>query len=162
MNITQTSELIPLLVYGQTINIIKDKNMKRIIAENKKAYIALISILIVGAVALNIAVSSAILSVGQGRNGLLAQNLTEAKGLANACAEKALMDLKDNVDYVGNETVSLGSGQCQIETIENLGGETRLVKVTGRANQITKKIKININQINPTVTITSWLEVDNF
>lgn len=140
----------------------KKKNTRKVITGNKKAYIALISILIVGAVALSVAVSSAILSVGQGRNGLLAQNLTEAKGLSNACAEKALMDLKNDINYIGNETVSLGGGQCQIETIENLGGEARLVEVTGRVNQITKKIKISIGQINPSMTFNSWLEVDNF
>ncbi len=122
----------------------------------------MISILIIGAVTLSIAISSAILAVGQGRNGLLAQNLTEAKSLANACAEKALMDLKDNESYSGNETINLGSGQCQIDQIENLGGQARMVKITGKANQVTKKIEINVNQINPTMTFTSWLEVDNF
>lgn len=137
-------------------------NKIKIIFRSQKAYIALISILIIGAVALSVAISSAILAVGQGRNGLLAQNLTEAKSLANACAEKALMDLKENENYSGNETVNLGSGQCQINQIENLGGQARMVKVSGRVNQATKKIKINISQINPTMIFTSWLEVDNF
>lgn len=143
-------------------SFMKHLEKKTVILKSRRAYIALISILIVGAVALSVAISSAILAIAQGRNGLLAQNLTEAKSLANACAEKVLMDLKDSESYAGNETVNLGSGQCQIYPIENLGGQVRVVKVSGSVNQTTKKIKINISQINPMMIFTSWLEVDNF
>lgn len=146
--------------FDQIINHMK-KNYK--FSKLKRGgYVALITIIIIGAVALSVAISSAILAVAQGRNGLLAQNFSESKGLASACAEKALMDLKENVNYQGDETITLGNGQCQIYQIENLGEEARIIKVTGRVNQVTKKIKIIISQINPIIIFTSWLEVDDF
>lgn len=154
-----TLTLRPLYVQ---INIMKHVSKRKNTTSSQKAYIALISIMIIGAIALSIAVSSAILAVGQGRNGLLAQNLTEAKNLANACAEKALMDLKENENYIGNQTVNLNGALCQINPVESPGGTVKIVKVSSQVNQVTKKIKISVSQINPLMTFDSWQEVDNF
>ena len=133
--------------------------MKKI---KKNGYIALMAVLIIGAVVLNVAIASTIISILSSKNGLISQDLAAATELANACAEKTLMDLKEHPTYSGNETITLGSGTCQVLPIDNLGGDNRQIKVVGNVNNRLRKIKINLTAINPTMTVTSWLEVPDF
>lgn len=128
----------------------------------KNGYIALMAVLIIGAVILNIAIASTIISIMNNKNGLVSEDLSAATELANACAEKALMDLKENPAYGGNETITLGTGNCQVLAIDSLGGDNRQIKVVGNVNDRLRKIKINISSINPIMTVTSWLEVADF
>jgi len=132
------------------------------IVTNKKGYIALMAVLIIGAVVLNVAIASAIISIMNNKNGLVSQDLAAATQLANACGEKTLMDLKENPTYGGGEIITLGSGTCEVEPIDNLGGDNRQIKVIGNVNNRLRKIKINLTTINPTMTVTSWLEVADF
>lgn len=130
--------------------------------KQKNGYIALITVLIVGALALSFAISTAILAIDQGKNSLLIQNSAEADSLARSCAEKALIELKTSVTYGGNETINLGNGQCQILPIEDLGDESRLIKVLSNVNSVVKRQEIQISQINPTITIDYWKDVSSF
>lgn len=128
----------------------------------KSGYVALMAVLIIGAVVLNISLSSVIISITNNMNGLSYQNLVQATALSHACGEKTLMDLKENLDYQGNETVNLGNGTCEILPVENLGEQARIIKVTGRVNNSIRKTKIEISNINPTTVIDSWQEVTDF
>lgn len=130
--------------------------------KKRKGYIAIMTILIVSAVVLIMVITSVYISITQGMNSLLYSNYLESESLASACSEDALIKLKNNQSYAGNETINLGHGQCQIYPIENLGGESRTIKTVGTVNQTTKKIKIQISQITPTIIITSWQEVADF
>jgi len=134
------------------------KNYKKF----SRGYIALITVIIVGAIVLAMVISSTVIGIYQSHNGLLAENLAQADSLAAACAEKTLMELKNNENYLGNETMNLGNGQCQIAPIENLGAGARVVKTSGTVNQATKKIRIEISQINPAIVFISWQEVADF
>lgn len=129
---------------------------------NTNGYISLISVIIVGSVVLLISVSILILGINQSKGGLLAENSAEARALSNACAEKTLMHLKDNANYTGNETITLGNGQCTIETIENLGGESRIIKTQGTTNNVVNKLQIEISAINPQIIYSSWQEVSDY
>jgi len=130
--------------------------------EQKKGYIALITAIIIGAVTLSMVITSAYIGITQGMNSLLYSNNLEATSLASACAEDALMNSKNNQDYGGNETINLGNGQCQILPIINLGGQARIIEIVGSVNGATKKLKIAISQIDPTMKITLWQEVADF
>src|SRR4030042_1222322 len=83
---------------------------------------------------------------------------SQAYYLANLCAEESLMKLKENINYNGNETINIVNGNCQILPIE--GRWT--IKVSGDFQNQTKKIKIQLNQINPEMIINSWYEVAEF
>lgn len=136
--------------------------MKKAAKSKKSGYIALMTALIVGAVVLVMVVTSAYMAITQGLNSLLYSNYLESESLASACAEDALIKIKNNQAYGGNETLNLGHGQCQIYPVENLGGESRIIKATGNVNGATKKIKIQISRIDPTIIFTSWQEVADF
>ena len=130
--------------------------------KTSSGYVALISVIIIGAVLLMVVISSAYISITQGLNSLLYSNHLESEGLVSACGEEALMKLKDDSNYGGNETISLGNNQCQILPILNLGGQARIIQVSSNVGGATKKNKISINQINPTIRITLWQEVADF
>lgn len=90
--------------------------------------------------------------------GLKKTQSSQAYFLANLCAEQALMKLKENISYPGNEIIEIEGGNCQILPVE--GSWT--VKVSGNFQDQIKKIKIVVNQVNPEMIIESWQEVADF
>ena len=128
----------------------------------KNGYVALISVIIINAVLLMIVITSAYIGITQGLNSLLYNNHLKSEGLASACGEQALMNLKDDPDYAGNETINLGSDQCQILPIVNLGGQARIIQVSSSIGGATKKNRISVGKINPTINVTSWQVVVEF
>ena len=75
-----------------------------------------------------------------------------AEYLANICAEEALMKLKENSGYSGNETLTIEDGICQILPIS---GNWTIETVGNFQNRI-KKIRIVVSQISPEMQISSW------
>ena len=78
--------------------------------------------------------------------------------LATLCAEDALMKLKKDINYTGNEVVVVQSGECAILPIE---GNWTVKTRADYQNQI-KKIRVIVDKINPEMVIQSWEEVADF
>ena len=129
---------------------------------NQKGYIALISVLIVMALVVLIASSANLASISESDMGLKEQQSWEAFYLGTACAEHALMSLKEDLNYSGSETLTFANGECTIENIEGTGNQDRVVKVSGSAHGFTRRIKIEINTVIPETDIESWKEVVGF
>lgn len=123
-----------------------------------RGFIALITIFIILAIALIVGISFSLLSADESAMAL--ENFQSSKSyfLANLCAEQALMKLKENTDYSGNETINIEDGSCQILPIEGQW----IVKTTGNFQNQMKKIRISISQVDPEVVIDSWQEVASF
>lgn len=127
-----------------------------------KGYIALTTALIVGAVGTVVGVSILTLALYYTKTSLLSYFSLESKGMANACAEEALKRIRLE-NYVGNGSLTIDGKSCSYNitgTIPNL--EIRASNSTTAVNQTTRKVKITIDQINPTIRITSWQEVADF
>jgi hypothetical protein len=105
-----------------------------------------------------VGISFSLLSADESAMAL--ENFQSSKSyfLANLCAEQALMKLKENTDYSGNETINIEDGSCQILPIEGQW----IVKTTGNFQNQMKKIRISISQVDPEVVIDSWQEVASF
>lgn len=125
---------------------------------NKKdqGFIALLTILIVLGVVLLIGLSISQLSISEAQMALQKYQSSQAYYLTILCSERALMALKEDINYTG-ENVNIENGSCVISTSGNLPAEIMGVKATFQ-NQI-KKIRIVISQINPKMIIQSWQEV---
>ena len=121
-------------------------------------FIASITIFIVLAIALLLGLSFGLLAISETNMSLEKTQSSQAYFLANLCAEQALMKLKEDINYQGNETIVIEGGNCQILPIE--GKWT--VKILSNFQNQTKKTKIIIVQINPKMIISSWLEVADF
>ena len=126
--------------------------------ETSSGFIALVTVLIIFAIALLIGLSVSLLSISEAQMGLKKAQSSQAYFLANLCAEQALIKLKENIDYSGGETIEIGGGNCQILPIE---GNWTIKTIANFQNQI-KKIKIIISKVNPQMVISSWQEVSEF
>lgn len=128
----------------------------------EQGYIALISVIIISALIVMIASSANLISISESSMGLKERQSWEAFYLATACAEEALMSLKQGLNYSGNETLTFTNGECAILPVEGIGNQNRTIKVSGSVFGFIRKIKIEINRVRPEVDIESWEEGVDF
>lgn len=126
-----------------------------------RGYIALITVLVTGAVGVAIAVSVVLLGLSTSRTSFAAQQSLQARALADACIEEALQQIHDSTPYTGTAGLTLGQGSCSY-TVTSQGAQNRTVISTGTVGTIIRKVKVIISGINPTISLTSWQEVANF
>ena len=129
---------------------------------NKTAsgFITLLAVLIVGIVGTAIAVSLVLLGLGASRSSFAIEQSNQAKGLANACAEEALQQIRDLTSFTGTGNLTLGQGTCTY-TVTNTGGSNRTITASGTVGTIVRKISISITAIMPSIVVSSWQEVAN-
>ena len=142
--------------FGEMKKILENK--KRLQFFSQDGVIALITVLIVAALALLIGISINLLAIGEAKMALQKSHSSKSYYLASLCAEEALMRLKEDSNYQGNETMNTEDGNCTILPIE--GSWT--IKVSAAPFGQTKKMEIKISQINPSLIINSWQEVGDF
>jgi hypothetical protein len=124
-------------------------------------YAALISVLVVGAVGVAICVSLLLLGLGSSRTSFANEQSNQAKGLANACAEEALQQIRESTSYTGSDDLTLGYGTCSYTVIDQ-GGQSRSITALGTVGDVVRRVQVSINAIEPLVTVTSWQEVAGF
>jgi hypothetical protein len=124
---------------------------------DKKGFATLFSVLIVAAIGLTIAVSTIMSGIGTIKSSLSLETSSEARALANACAEEALQMVRDSASFSGTNTLTLGNGECTY-TVNNAGGENRTITSSGTSGLATRKVNITIDRINPTIRIILWEE----
>ncbi len=129
--------------------------------KKEQGYIALISVLIINAVIGLIAVNTNILSMGESSMGLSKEQSSRAYYLANACGEEALENIKESISYGGKGSLSYEHGECEYNIIKE-GGEKRTIEVVAEAPPITRKIRIALDRVEPTINIISWEDVADF
>lgn len=129
-------------------------------ASEEKGYIALLSTLFLVTIGGVVAGSLILLGLGFSKSSFALEQSNQAKALANACAEEALLKLKQDLSYAGNETITLASGSCQIQDVKGTG-PNRIIKTTGTVGTIIRKVEVKV-KISPSFTLTSWLEVADF
>jgi len=131
-------------------------------SEKNKGYIILISILIIGAVGTAIAVSVLLLGIAQARTSLTLDQSNEAMGLADACSEDALWQIRNDDIFTGAISYDYGDERTCDYTVANTGGENRTIQTTAHVKDVTRKSEILISQIDPEITVDSWLDVGDF
>jgi hypothetical protein len=135
--------------------------MNKIIKQKNSGYIALLSVIIVGAIATTIAVTFTLLGVGLSATSFAQEQASQARGLANACLEEGLQQIRSSIVYTGSGNLSIGQGTCSY-TVTNLGGSNRLVIASSTVGTIIRKVQTNVTAITPTIVTSSWLEVAYF
>lgn len=124
----------------------------------QRGYVALMAVLIIGAVAL--AISLVLLTTGADsqRTSLVAQQSKQARSLAVACAEEALQVVHDNIAYTGTSNLSLGQGSCTY-TVTVTAATTRTIVVSGTVGNVVRKIQAYVTIGSSSISVTSWQEV---
>lgn len=127
----------------------------------RQGYIALISVLILGAVGTAVAISLVLLGLGSSRSSFTVTQSNQAKSLVNACLEEALQQIRDSTPFTGTGGLTLGLGTCTY-TVTSQGGQNRTIIATATVGTIVRKVKSIITAIHPDITISSWQEVADF
>jgi len=125
---------------------------------NESGYIALLTVLIVGAAATAISLTLLTTGTDSQRSGLVEQKSKQARGLAIACAKEALQQIHDNTTFSGTNTLTLGQGSCDY-AVAVTSGTTRTVSVSGTVNGVVKKILVYVTIGTSSISVTSWQEV---
>ncbi len=132
--------------------------MRNKIQKKNKGAAAFLTIVIIGAASLIMAIGSARLGLGELETGLIEIRGSEVQTLADGCVEEALGQLRKNSSYAG-ATLNIGSGSCIIGVSGS--GSSRTINSTANIGLYTKKIQVQITIINSVVTINSWSEVSS-
>jgi len=142
------------------MNIITIKHfMVQHLYVKQKGYVALITVLVTGAVGVAVAVSVILLGLGSSRSSFAIEQSNQAKALVNACAEEALQQIRDSIPFEGTGNLTLGQGSCNY-TVEKLTAQNRTITASGTAGTtIIRKVSITLDKITPNINITSWQEV---
>lgn len=131
-------------------------------ANPKSGFVALVTVLVAGAVGLAVAVSLILSGLGSSRSSLVLSQSTVARMYADSCAEEALEKLREGVYYTGGETLTFSEGNCQIQTVSGTGNSNRTVQTTGTVGTIIRKVEVVVSTVHPTISVTSWQEVESF
>lgn len=135
-------------------------NKQSVKIQQKPAYIALLSVLILGAIGTAITTTLLLTGIGNAKSSFVFEQSTQAWALANGCAEEGLQKIRDQASFTGTGNLTLGQGTCTF-TVTDQGGESRTVFAQGTVGTITRKSRIIITAINPSITISNWSEVAN-
>lgn len=128
----------------------------------KNAFISLISVLVISIAGTAIALTLLWLSTGSTKSRIAITGSSQAGELANLCAEVALNNLKRNINYSGNETISVTEGSCQILSVLGSGNNNRTIQTSGTVGTYIRKVEVQIQEVSPQIQLTSWQEVADF
>lgn len=124
------------------------------------AYITLISVIITGAVILAIIIFSLESGTDITRNSQDKLQTSQARALANACAEEALQKIRDDIAFTGSGNLSLASGTCAY-LVTNTGGSNRSIEASSTVVNSIQKVRVLISTTTPKILVTSWKEVSD-
>lgn len=131
-----------------------------LVATVQGGYVALIAILIVGAVSTTIALALLTNGVDSQRAALVSQRSMQARSLAIACAEEALQEMHDATAYTGTDTLTMGQGNCTY-TVTNTGGAARTVVASATVGTVVRKVQVYATIGASSISVTSWQEVSD-
>lgn len=128
--------------------------------KNKKfGFAALTGVVILGITASVLLPSILLINTDNVRTEIAVSNSGVALNLANACAESALNDLRNNNSYTGNETLTYPNGSCQILNISGFSPNFT-IRTRSTIAGYTKEVEVITSQVTPVILVSSWQETD--
>lgn len=124
--------------------------------ENQSGYVALLAVLVMGAVATATAISLLLSGTDALRQILVTQQSIQARTIAHACAEEALQTIHDTMAFTGSNSLIYSPGTCTY-TVTNTGGNNRSIAVTSTVGESTRKLQISVT-ISSSISVVSWQE----
>ncbi len=121
-------------------------------------YIALLSVLIVGAAAMAIAITLLASGSDAQRSNLAVQQSIQARQLAHGCVDEALQKIHDATSYTGSGTVTTSVGSCSY-TVVSTGASTRTVTTSSTIGNVVRKVTAYVTIGSSSISVTSWQEV---
>lgn len=124
-----------------------------------KGFIAIAPVLVIGGVIMVMAHGMAFRAHEQTMIAVSHVANTQAKYMADACAEIAIGKLQTIFGYAGNESIASSGITCDILTIGGTGNYNRTVITQATVKGYAKKIQVIITKISDPTAISSWKEI---
>ena len=123
-----------------------------------RGFIALVSILIMSAILLLLAIGMSSRSLAASQIGSGRGSSDEAKMLAEHCAEHALFRYNNDRAYAGNETLTMEGEMCTVHVLEDDGGGGKFMKTESTVSGYTKWLVIDARPMGTSTMVISWQE----
>lgn len=125
----------------------------------ERGYIALISVLIIGAASLTIATALLITGSDAQQENIARQQSMKARNAAAGCIEEAMQQIHDNTAFTATNTaVTIADASCTY-TVTNTGSTTRTVVSTSTNGTVVRKIQVYVTINASSLSISSWQEI---
>lgn len=128
----------------------------------RSGYIVLLSVLVIGAIAIATASSLVLLGISAQQSGFAVVKAEQALENARTCVERAVRSLRLSSAYTGNQTFVLVEGTCSLRTIAGSGNANRIICAEGKSTRSTRRLEVELSQILPTTKVKSYKEVQTF
>lgn len=127
------------------------------VKNKQKGFITLLSVMVLGTIAVAVAISLLVLGADAARTSLVFEQSGGARALADACAEEGLQLLRGNLSFAGNGSLALASGTCSYGVTG--AGQNHTVNASGTLGVAIQKVQIIIDKVTPAIHIASWQDV---
>lgn len=127
-----------------------------VIRNSHSGYVAIASVLVIGAVIIIISTTTTLTTISEGQISLATKKNEESLDFVEGCVEDAL--LRINEDNTLSSSLTLPEGTCSV-TINSQSGNNWDITVSGTFETYSKAFRI-VAVRDTSVTITSWLEVE--
>lgn len=126
----------------------------------RPGYSSLIAVLVTSAVGVTIVAAITFVSIGSLKTGRTAELSVQARGYADACAEEAIWQLREDDTYAAGAALLFPpSGSCGVTTITGTGQTNRTVTTTGVSSGVTRQVQVTIANLAAPISITQWEEI---
>ncbi len=134
--------------------------MKSFSKSLRKGYVALMSVILMGALGTAVMVSVISQGVTSSKTELSLQQLGQARVLATACAEEALQVILETSTTSKTDVLVLGSGSCSY-TISKPSSFV-IINATGNYGSLVKRVQVTLSTSSPSIVLSSWQDVSDF
>lgn len=117
----------------------------------------MIAVLMIGGVGLSSAVVAAMLYMQESREVQKKVAGVQARTSAYSCANIAMLRLRKNRSYTGNENISVDKVVCSISAVVSVGS-ARTVHAQAAVDGMASRIKVEIQDIDY-FFLNSWTEI---
>lgn len=121
----------------------------------ESGYIALLTVIIMGAVVTVIAASLVLLGLGHSRSSLSESQAASAKSAADACIESTLVRIRLSSSFTGNGSLALSGSTCTYTVSNTI---TSSIIATGISGNSTRRVTVDLSSRSPNIVFTRWQE----
>ena len=131
--------------------------MPRYPQSHRSGFAAIIGVVLISGIALISSISLAANYILENRETVNRAYAVQARSSAYSCANIAMLRLKKNRSYTGNENITVDKVVCSIETVV-VNGAARTVYAKATVNGYASRIKVQIADVDQ-LYVSSWTEI---
>ena len=127
----------------------------------ERGFVALISVIIIGAVLLAVVIGASLTGFYSRYNVLDFELKERSASAADACANQALLELANDATYAGGTTLSLNSlDTCHVGPVTLVGTGEKSIRIQATSSDAVTNLFVVVNTSD--LSIASWREVPNY